>query len=285
MHSPEATLNGHSSEARAEVIVVAYQSADVINDCVRSLSEDPSVERIIVVNNSPGDRTAAAVGDAPGVMFIESPENIGFGRANNSVRHLLQHPWVVLANPDTTQYCNTITACIAFLHEHPQAALVGPRMVTGEGIPDRNSKRSTTLMRVLGEKFGAPQAFRGARSHAEHDTAHLADYVIGSFMVCRRLALDSVNWFDEDIFLFGEDQDLCRRLRAQGWEIWFAPIGRVSHRWGHSWRQLDDRGKYHFRLSRARELRADSGRLSAFAYELLEGVNAKTKRFRSSRPR
>jgi GT2 family glycosyltransferase len=266
------------SKAQADAIIVAYQSADVLRECVASLRSDPSVDRIFIVNNSPGDGTSKTVEGLLGVTFLESPGNVGFGRANNSVRQLLGHEWVVLANPDTAQSRDTITACIRFLAERPQAALVGPRMVTGEGKPDRNSKRSSSLLRVLGEKFGAPQFLRGARSHAEHQRAHLADYVIGSFMVCRRSALDSVDWFDESIFLFGEDQDLCRRLRRKGWEIWFAPIGYVTHRWGHSWRQMSDEGKKHFRVSRARELRADSGWLSASVYQLLENVDTFAKR-------
>ena len=75
--------------------------------------------------------------------------------------------------------------------------------------------------------------------------------------------------FDESIFLFGEDQDLCRRLRRGGWEIWYSPVGEVRHLSGHSWRQLSDRGRRHFREARYRELRRAAGTVDAELYRAL----------------
>jgi hypothetical protein len=55
--------------------------------------------------------------------------------------------------------------------------------------------------------------------------------------------------------------------------VWYAPVGKVVHRSGHSWHQLDDEGKAHFRLSRRRELMADAGRMSAFIYLFFERLS------------
>jgi N-acetylglucosaminyl-diphospho-decaprenol L-rhamnosyltransferase len=271
-------------EVQADAIVVAFQSEDVLEGCVRSLRRDPAVKRIIVVNNSPGDGSSRAVEKVPNVDFIESADNVGFGRAINHVRHLITSPWVVLANPDTTQSDDTITATLQFLEAQPLAALVGPRLFTPDGKLDRNSKHGMNLLRMIAEKIGGPERLQGSRSRADHEHAHLSEYVIGSFVVCRRIALDQVGWFDERIFLFGEDQDLCRRLRAAGWEVWYAPVGKVIHSSGHSWRQLDDEGQAHFRTSRRRELRADAGRLAACAYPLLEWLSGRMARRSRDRP-
>jgi N-acetylglucosaminyl-diphospho-decaprenol L-rhamnosyltransferase len=258
---------------RADAIVVAYRSREVLADCARSLRRDPAVGRIIVVNNSPGDGVEAVLEGIPAVIFRESPANVGFGRAINAVRGCVEAPYVVLANPDTRQEDATVSAALDFLALKPRAALMGPRMVTADGRLDRNSKHSMGLIRMLTERLRGPKAFRAARSRADHMRAHASDYVIGSFVVCRREALDAVDWFDEQIFLFGEDQDLCRRLRAAGWEVWFAPVGRVVHWSGHSWRQLSDQGQAHFRNSRRRELRKDSGSVVAGLYAALERLS------------
>jgi N-acetylglucosaminyl-diphospho-decaprenol L-rhamnosyltransferase len=266
--------------ARADAIIVAFRSADVLRACVASLRCDAAVGRIIVVNNSPGDEASVAVEGIADVLLIESPANVGFGRAINQVRHLAESPWIVLANPDTVQDHDTVSKAIDFLDARPEAALVGPRMFTPDGRLDRNSKHAMNLFRMIAEKFGGPESLQGSRSRADHAREHLTEYVIGSFVVCRRSALDAIGWFDESIFLFGEDQDLCRRLRRAGWEVWYAPIGKVVHASGHSWRQLSDVGQVHFRLSRRRELRADQGALAALVYPLLERISGRLPRGR-----
>src|SRR5690348_3929279 len=119
--------------ARADAIVVAYRSREVLEECVRSLRRDPAVGQILVVNNSPGDGADAVVGSVPGVIFVESPENLGFGRAINQVRDRVESAYVVLANPDTCQQNCTVTSSIAFLESKPRAAIMGPRIVTSSG--------------------------------------------------------------------------------------------------------------------------------------------------------
>jgi N-acetylglucosaminyl-diphospho-decaprenol L-rhamnosyltransferase len=274
----QLTARTHPLDTRADAIIVAYRSAEVIRACVQSLRNDPALNRIIVVNNSPEDGTRQALQGISGVHFFESHENVGFGRAINRVRHMVTASWVVLANPDTTQETDTISSAIEFLRDKPSAGLVGPQMFTSDGRLDRNSKHAMSLHRMIAEKLRLSERMQVSRTRSDHLHAHQSEYVIASFVVCRRSALDSVSWFDERIFLFGEDQDLCRRLRAAGWEVWYAPVGRVIHASGHSWRQLGDVGHAHFRLSRRRELRADAGPISAFLYPLFERASGRMRR-------
>jgi GT2 family glycosyltransferase len=261
----------------ADAVVVAYHSADVIVDCVLSLDRDPAVERIFVVNNSRGDGTESAVKDIPRAIYLEPGENVGFGAAVNLVQGQCRNDYVVLANPDATQSGETVSKAIEFLDERPRAAVVGPRMLSPDGTLYRNSQHSVSIVRMVTERIGWPEKLRVARSHAEHQTAHLTDYVIGSFLICRRAALDAVGWFDNSIFLFGEDQDLCRRLRSAGWEVWYAPLGEVVHESGHSWKQLDDEGREWFRRARRREVKAENGVLAAAIYSMLETLSRSSR--------
>lgn len=257
---------------KADAVVVAYRSAAVIRQCVAALRSDPSIDRIVVVNNSAGDDTIDAVSQIDNVVYIESPQNIGFGSAVNLARSYITAPYVVLANPDTQQSCDTTTDLLQFLDDRPAAAMVAPRLYTADGDVERNSQHDLTLPRMAFQAIGWPQATQVMRPRSAHLNAHITQCLIGAFVLCRVKALDEVAWFDESIFLFGEDQDLCRRLRAVGWELWFAPVGRVEHLDGHSWQQLADRGKALFREARARELRKASGPLGAGTYRLLARV-------------
>jgi GT2 family glycosyltransferase len=240
---------------KADAIVVAYKSEDVIYTCVSSLRSDPSIRSIIVVNNSPGDSTQNAISDVDEVVYLEPGSNVGFGRAVNFARRLVREPFVVLANPDTLQRGETITAVLSFFADHPRAGIVAPRMVGRGNERYLNSQHATSLVRMLFQSLGWPSALAMTRSKKDHERAHLSAYVIGSFVVCRVAALEEIDWFDESIFLFGEDYDLCQRMHQAGREVWFATVGEVVHLSGHSWRQLNDEGRALFRSARYRGLR------------------------------
>jgi GT2 family glycosyltransferase len=250
-----------------------------------SLRSDPAVATIIVINNSPGDDLETLITEITEVKLLVSHANVGFGSAVNSARPFVSNDYVVLANPDTTQEASTVSASIDFLERQPNIGLVGPRMVNPDRTTYRTSRRSMSLARMIVEKLGGPERFHMCRSFSDHGRAHETDYVIGSFVICRKEALDSVDWFDERIFLFGEDQDICRRLRASGWQIWYAPLGCVAHRSGHSWKQLDDHARESFRAARRRELRADGGPIAAALYSGIEAIARVARRYTRRRSR
>lgn len=237
--------------------------------CVKSLLQDPAVDRVIVVNNSPGDGARAAVEAIDGITYLESEANIGFGCAVNRASCLVRKEFVAIVNPDAFQFGNTVTAAIMFLKERPSAGLVGPRLLSPDGSISCSSKRATTLVRMIAERLGGPSRLRLSRPPSDHEVPHETPYVIGSFVVCRRAALDAVGWFDESIFLFGEDHDLCQRLLRGGWQVWYAPLGAVEHLSGHSWHQLSDQGRKAFREARVRELMAERGAVETAIYRAL----------------
>jgi GT2 family glycosyltransferase len=252
--------------ARADAVVVTYRSAEVVGDCLEALRSDSAVGKIIVVNNSPGDATQAIVDGYPGVTYHELGRNAGFGTAVNYATDYVEEDFVLLANPDTRADANTTTELLQFLQANPSAAIAAPRMRFPDGRLYCNSQHRLSLTRMAFETLGWPEAFQVSRTRRSHRSPHETDYVIGSFMLCRVAACESVGWFDDSIFLFGEDQDLCRRLRRAGWEIWYAGVGGAVHSSGHSWRQGPDSAREHFREARYRELRADAGVLPAGLY-------------------
>ncbi len=280
---------------KADAIVVGYRSAAILADCLRALRADAAVHRIVVVNNSRDQETGVIAKRFPDTVFLQQPENVGFGRAVNAARPYLVSEFVVVANPDAVQSPSTTHEALAFLVEQPRIGVLGPRMLAPDGRLFRNSQYDIGLFRLathsLLERWGLLQRAADGlglcrwlgqqRGAAQHRVAHPTECVIGAFMVCRRCALDQIGWFDESIFLFGEDQDLCRRMRRAGWGVWYAPVGEVVHVGGHSWRQLRDQGRECFRQARYRQLLCTQGRLSAELYWWCSGVG---DRRRGSRP-
>ena len=259
-------MSVHSDGLNADVVIVAYQSGEVLWDCVNALRGDSAVRRIIIVDNSPWDPVAVPIGFD--VEVLTMPDNIGFGSAVNAARHRIDAPYVIVANPDTTALKGTVAALVRFLDENPAVGLAAPRMVRKDGSVYQNSQRFLTLPRMVAERISIiPYGLR--RSVRDHDQQHEAEYVLAAFICCRRTALESIGWFDPTIFLFGEDQDICRRLLALGWKVSYAAVGHVTHESGHSWRQLSDRAEAALESARCRELKANSRYVGASLYRWL----------------
>ena len=147
--------------------------------------------------------------------------------------------------------------------------MVGPRQISAAGDPDRTSQHDLSLIRMTFQAVGWPESLQVMRPRAHHLSTHPTGFLIGGFVLCRVEALDQVGWYDGSIYLFGEDQDLCRRLGVAGWELWFAPVGRVRHLGEHSARQMSEQGRSLRREARRRELRKAAGPIQAELYGAL----------------
>jgi hypothetical protein len=108
----------------------------------------------------------------------------------------------------------------AFLDNHPQVGLAGPRLVYPDGRPQESVSH-----RYLGQKY-APERYRGFRGEIA--------WVMGACMIAPAGVVRHVGGFDERFFLYGEEEDLCLRIRQAGWEIGFAGEAVVVHVGGHS---------------------------------------------------
>lgn len=272
---------------RADAVVVAYRSAATIGRCIETLRADPAVDRIIVVNNDPDDaRTAAIVRGCDGVDLVEPDGNVGFGKGVNLARPLVRQPYVAIVNPDTTQTGDTISACIRRLGSEPRAAAVGPRILDRHGRLFHSSEHDISLPRLVLARLEAPFGAGVQRSTARHRRPHRTDALNGAFFVARVAALDAVGWFDPSIFLYGEEYDLFRRMRAAGWTIWYDPVGCVVHLGGESTSHLPDAGESLLREARHEQLRRWRGERTAAIYKRLVKSVAPTPdlRARNERP-
>ena len=89
------------------------------------------------------------------------------------------------------------------------------------------------------------------------------DWVTGACMLVRRQALDQVGLFDEGFFMYSEELDLCRRLRAAGWEVVHLPSATVVHYEGRSSGQVAARRQLLFDTSKVRYFAKHHGRWAA----------------------
>jgi len=226
--------------ARISAVVVNYNAAGHLADCVRSLRAD-GADEIIVVDNASTDGSHDAVTDAdPAVRWVETGRNLGFGRAANRGVVAATNDLVAIMNPDAVVEPGAVKALADVLDADPAIGVVGPRVENPDGSWYPSARTFPSLRDALGHAFlhyVSPDN-RFSRRYKlldwDHDTARDVDWVSGTFMLARRSAFDSVGGFDEAFFMYVEDVDLCWRLHAAGWRIRYEPSARVVHAIGAS---------------------------------------------------
>jgi GT2 family glycosyltransferase len=227
-------------------ILVNYNAGDELRHALQSVAEElhgVPWEGVVIDNVSTDG--SAAIGDefAPRVRVIRNTSNVGFGRGVNQGIAATTAPLVLIVNPDCRLVAGAIAALRTVLEQHERAALVGPRILNPDGSvqgsvrgdPDMLTGlfgRTALLRRLLPWLAVSKRNVVGEDVPRESSLA--VDWVSGACMLARRDALESVKGFDERYFLYWEDADLCRRLRARGYEIRFTPAATAVHRVGQS---------------------------------------------------
>jgi hypothetical protein len=205
----------------------------------------PAWEAVVVDNASSDGSAAIAEEFAPGVRLLRNRDNVGFGRGVNQGVQASTGAFILIMNPDCRLTGGALTTLQAELEAHPECALVGPRVLDPDGAvqgsvrgdPDMLTGlfgRTSRLRRLLPwlpvssrNVVAPPTLAPGARSVS-------VDWVSGACMLVRRDCFQAVGGFDERYFLYWEDADLCRRLRARGYQIRYVPGADVVHRVGQS---------------------------------------------------
>ena len=144
--------------------------------------------------------------------------------------------YFLLLNPDAWLTEGALERMVAFADEHPEAAVVGPRLRNPDGSLQRSVRGYPTPWRLATEYFflrklaprsQALNALFGAGF--DHESVREADYLFGACLLVRRDAVDSVGGFDEDFFLMSEEVDWLYRFRQAGWKVLFYPDAEVFH--------------------------------------------------------
>ena len=191
---------------------------------------------MIVVDNGSTDGTLELVREQFPEARIVEQENRGFGAGNNTGMRAASGRYFLLLNPDAWLTEGALEDLVAFIDEHPEAAVVGPRLLNPDGSLQRSVRGYPTPWRLATEYFflrklaphtEALNALFGAGF--DHKSVREADYLFGACLLVRREAVDSIGGFDEDFFLMSEEVDWLYRFRQAGWKVLFYPGAEAYH--------------------------------------------------------
>lgn len=205
----------------ATVIIVTHNHMDYIEECLKSVINNESVE-IIVIDNQSIDKTPEFVEKYfPNVKVIRNPENIGYGAANNIGADLSTKDLLIILNPDTKLEPDSIDKLLKPLSHNPDIITIPKALVyNGEMINTCGNKQHFTGMAFT----------RGAKEKPEDRNS--PRFVNGLSGVC--FAISKKNYlklggFDENIFLYMEDSELSWRINAAGMKIFYVPEAVIYH--------------------------------------------------------
>ena len=241
------------ADSRVSVIVVTYNALPWIERCLESVRGHET----IVVDHGSTDGTLPLVRERfPGVRVIEQP-NKGYGAGLNAGFRAASPRYYLVINSDAWVVGDAVQRLVEFADEHPDAAVVAPRLSNPDGTLQRSVRGFPTLWRLATEYFFlrklAPRSQALNAFYAggfDHRDAREIEWAMGSCFLVRREACDAVGVFDEDFFLFSEETDWFYRLHAAGWAIWFFPGAEAVHVGGatHGGRMFDENVKGHLRF-------------------------------------
>ena len=217
---------------KLSVVIVSYNVRLLLEECFRSVEKAlEGIEgEIYVVDNHSSDGSVDYLRPLfPEVHFIANDDNRGFACANNQAIRLSEAEYVLLLNPDTVVYENTLRGCVDFLDGHPEAGGVGVRMLTREGTPAPESRRAVPTPWVATLKM-LGFSRRYYMSHLPWDQPVQIEVISGAFCMLRHKALDQIGLLDEDFFMYGEDIDLSFRLLKGGWQNWYLPFDIIHYK-------------------------------------------------------
>lgn len=215
------------------VIVVNHNTCDLLRDCLRSVREEAAglpVETIVVDNASSDGSAAMVRAEFPEVPLIESPSNLGFSKANNAGLRASSSPYTLLLNSDARLRPGALRAMTSFLEAHPDAGIVGPRLLNADGSLQLSCGIPPTPWTEVCNKLllHIPFPFFKMGDWA-HDQVREVGWVTGACLLARRAMLDRVGLLDEGMFMYYEDLDLCLRARRAGWKVCYLPDAQAVH--------------------------------------------------------
>jgi GT2 family glycosyltransferase len=214
------------------IVVVSFNARADLERCLESLRAAPprASHEVFVVDNNSTDGSAESARRVPGVRLIQQATNVGFARANNAGIRASSGTALLLLNSDTIVPPGAIDRLMAALDAEPDVAIVGPRLVDGNGRPELSFGRMIGPLNEWRQK----RAARRANVESLTRQRRYPDWVSGACLLVRRSDAEAVGLLDERYFMYAEDVDFCAAVRARGRRVLFTPDVEIVHQRGRS---------------------------------------------------
>jgi GT2 family glycosyltransferase len=224
---------------RVDVVIVSYNSAESLRAAVTGVLNLAGVT-VIVADNASRDDSLGVIADLD-VVALPLEHNGGFAAGCNAGWRAGASDYVLLVNPDAEIDAAALEVLVDVLEREPGVGAVGPRIVGLDGSLEYSQRRFPRLISTFAQALFLHRFFPRAawvdelvRDPAAYEAAGSPDWLSGACLLLRRSVLEALDGLDEGFFMYGEDVDLCKRVRDAGYDLRYDPSAVVVHEGGAS---------------------------------------------------
>ena len=221
------------------IIIISYNTKELLKQCLESIVGNiakPLSYEIIVVDNNSQDDSVKMVKNLKFKIIVNN-DNVGFAKANNQGIKKSRGEYLLFLNPDTVVSKNTIPFMLNYIKKHPQIGAATCRVeLADQTLDDACHRGFPTPWNALCHFSGLEKLFPHIKVFSGYSLGYLnirktheIDACAGAFMVVPRKIGRQVDWWDEDYFWYGEDIDLCYRIKQKGFKVMFIPQVKIIH--------------------------------------------------------
>lgn len=223
---------------KVDIVIVNWNSGTLLQQCVASVLASTALRqigKIIIVDNDSADDSLQHLPVDACINIVTNNSNVGFAKACNQGFKMADADYVLLLNPDTLMYADTIEKCFQHMETHQETGILGCQLLDASGKITPSCARfpraidfvihGTGLSRLL------PNLFRPATLMTDwkHDVSREVDQVMGAFMFMRKKVFEEIGYFDERFFVYFEELDFSLRYRKSGGKIFFNADIKAIH--------------------------------------------------------
>ncbi len=230
------------------IIIVNWKVKELVRQLLVSIfryTQGLSFEVFVVDNHSEDGSAEMIKSEFPRVRLMANQENLGFARANNQALRASQGDFLLLLNPDTEVFDDSLVRMAAWLRKHPEIDLASGRVLNPDHSLQRTIRHFPTVFSQLMIILKLHHLWPASRpirwylaTDFDYEKEQEVDQVIGAFFCFRRSVLEKIGFLDERFFLWYEEVDYCLRAKQAGLKIVYHPDFSIIHHGGESFARV-----------------------------------------------
>ncbi len=233
------------------VVILSYNTQDITARCLSKLkvAKDYCEKRlkntiqVIVLDNGSADGSVGLIRlEYPWAELISSKENLGFSKGNNIAMEKSKNPYILLLNSDVYVEEESLYKALAYFRVNLNCDSLGARLNYASGGLQPSCGNLPTPLSIFFWILGlnlipllkqiVPPFHPKDRKY--FSKAHQVGWIMGAFFMIEREIYNKVGGLDENLFMHMEEVEWCKRIREQGYKIWYVPQVSVIHLHGAS---------------------------------------------------
>ncbi|GHE39094.1 glycosyltransferase family 2 protein [Sphingobacterium griseoflavum] len=239
------------------IVTVGMNHLKYLKDLLSSIYTKGAIEasfEVIYVDNCSSDGSVEYISEAfPQVRIIQNTSPKGFGENNNVGAEVAAGKYLAIINPDIILFENSLDLLLAFAESYPNVGIVAPKLLNRDESYQYSVRRFITpwlfLSRAISKGDDAGK-FKGNAYYLSKDIdidkTQFINWAVGAAYFISKDFYDDLNGFDQDYFLYMEDEDLCLRSWKRNRPVVYHPQATLIHNHMRSSKKIGKSMRYHF---------------------------------------